>query len=40
LVDLSQGKQLITTKWVYKIKLGYGEASPKIKARLMARGFQ
>jgi len=40
LVELLQGKQLITTKWVCKIKLGYGKASPKIKARLVARGFQ
>jgi hypothetical protein len=39
LVELSQGKQLIA-KWVYKLKLKFGEASPKIKARLMARGFQ
>lgn len=40
LVDLSPYKKWITTKWVYKVKSHANGTIEKLKARLMARGFQ
>ena len=37
LVDLPPGKQLISARWVYKLKQDGGK--PKYKARFVARGF-
>ena len=39
-VDLPQGKRAISTRWVYKRKLGPDGEILKHKARLVARGFQ
>jgi hypothetical protein len=35
LVDLPEGKQPITTKWVYKVKVGSTGKSAKLKARII-----
>jgi hypothetical protein len=36
LVDLSRRNKLITTQWVYKIKLTLGRKPNKLRTRLMA----
>jgi hypothetical protein len=40
LVELPLGKKPITTKWVYKTKIGLRRDLPWLKARLVARGFE
>ena len=40
LVDLPPGRCAITTKWVFKSKLNPNGTTAKIKARLVACGFQ
>jgi hypothetical protein len=40
LVPLPPGKQAITAKWVYKTKTALPGQKPRLKARLVARGFQ
>lgn len=38
-VDLPPGKQAITSKWVYKVKLHSDGTLERLKARLVIRGF-
>jgi hypothetical protein len=40
LVELSLGKRPISAKWVFKTKPGINGQSPRLKARLVARGFE
>lgn len=40
LVPLLPRKQVITTKWLYKTKTALPGQKPRLKARLVARGFQ
>ena len=40
LVPLSLGKKAITSKWVYKTKHGLNSDANRLKARLVARGFE
>ena len=40
LVSLPVGKKIITSKWVYKTKPGLNGDMEKLKARLVARGFE
>jgi hypothetical protein len=40
LVKLLPGKRAITAKWVYKTKPAFPSSAPRLKARLVARGFQ
>lgn len=40
LVPLPPGKKTITAKWIYKTKPGLLGETPRLKARLVARGFQ
>jgi hypothetical protein len=39
-MDLSLNNQLITPKWVYKIKYKVDGTIKKLKARLVMRGFE
>ena len=34
-----EGKSVVTSKWLYKIKHGYDGSAEKYKARFVARGF-
>jgi hypothetical protein len=38
-VDLSLGKKVIMSKWIFKEKVGPSEKVEKLKARLVAKGF-
>ena len=40
LVPLPPWKKAITTKWVYKTKPSLNGTPPRLKARLVARGFE
>jgi expansin (peptidoglycan-binding protein) len=40
LFNLPKGKQPITPKWVYKVKVGSTRKPAKLKVRLIAYGFQ
>lgn len=38
--DLPPGANLLTAKWIYKTKVGPDNRSTKLKAHLVARGYQ
>ena len=40
MVDLLQGKKPISAKWIFKAKPGPSGTIDKLKARLVARGFE
>jgi hypothetical protein len=40
LIPLPPGKRAITSKWIYKIKQGQNGSQPKLKVRLIVRGFE
>ena len=40
LVQLPKGKNALSCKWVYKLKVTSDNAKPKYKARLVAKGFK
>lgn len=39
LTSLSDGKRLISCKWVYKVKLNPDDSVERYKARLVAKGY-
>ena len=40
LVELPKGKRALRNKWVYKVKTGEVESTPRYKARIVVKGFQ
>ena len=40
MVDLPQGKKSISAKWIFKAKPGPSSTIDKLKAHLVARGFE
>ncbi|GAA0151557.1 transmembrane signal receptor [Lithospermum erythrorhizon] len=39
LVERSPGQRVLRNRWVFKLKLGDGDSSPRYKARLVVKGF-
>ncbi|GAA0156232.1 transmembrane signal receptor [Lithospermum erythrorhizon] len=40
LVNRSPGQRVLRNRWVFKLKLGDGNSSPRYKARLVVKGFE
>ena len=40
LVELLKGKRALRNKWVYKVKIGEADNTPRYKARIVVKGFQ
>ena len=40
LVELPKGKRALRNKWVYKVKTGEVDNTPRYKARIVVNGFQ
>lgn len=40
IISLPPGRKTITTKWVYRVKTNADGSTAKLKARLVANGFQ
>lgn len=40
LCDPPQGRKVLKSRWVFKIKKGLEESSPRFKARMVVKGYE